>query len=640
MQVTPSASTYAPGDLASPPAADSARLFPDQPRDNAGAFADNGSGDNDLHDSQYPHADPAPASTSLFALTDHTPSTILTQMVLTQTKPLLVTPENAAGLGINLVHTKPLLITFEKEQCLKLSEPGVLNVQEANLLHPISRAARSAVKIAGSDDPTAGFASDFSRGVLGDKLQGVKTKGYEQSQDQNQVGKDGQQRGKPSSDWVKSLGLSEVDAKSLGRDGMSTDTRQWIAEPAGQPALTAGDFARMDRAGREAWALKGGAVEAFGTALESSLPDSMQSPGQWAESELGDRLVPGAFSHRLYDNVSIESELTRKLNLHADGTRLHKMAYVDPMGSVWGSARDIEITDSFESSVSPIQGTPNKYEGYDLGTAEGMKNFVVDVSLARALNMQLPDDMVATARTIASAYFGENGSLNQTARNILRTNDQILSDRFATNAGRIVTYQALNEKFGTNIDFSAVAQFEGGQMLKGYVPMSDGRVLGRSGVTIATGYDIGQMNKMQLKELGFAKDLEDRLRPYTSLTKTDAVDFLNNNPLSVTRAEAMQIDFAVKAMHLGAAIQAWNDSDPTENFADLTRAQQTVLFSRTFHQGVGMPATSVAQGFYSAALQGRWVQAETALRAYDVTAKWYKSRVGAEANLLLKERSK
>ena len=89
-----------------------------------------------------------------------------------------------------------------------------------------------------------------------------------------------------------------------------------------------------------------------------------------------------------------------------------------------------------------------------------------------------------------------------------------------------------------------------------------------------------------------------------------------------------------------ARIQAWNDSDPTENFADLTRAQQTVLFSRTFHQGVGMPATSVAQGFYSAALQGRWVQAETALRAYDVTAKWYKSRVGAEANLLLKERSK
>ncbi|WP_298213049.1 hypothetical protein [Acidovorax sp.] len=102
----------------------------------------------------------------------------------------------------------------------------------------------------------------------------------------------------------------------------------------------------------------------------------------------------------------------------------------------------------------------------------------------------------------------------------------------------------------------------------------------------------------------------------------------------------MQIDFAVKVKHLGAAIQSWNGSDPTENFADLTRAQQTVLFSRTFHQGTGMPATSVAQGFYSAALQGRWVQAETALRAYDVAPQWYKNRVGSEANLLLKERSK
>lgn len=46
MQVAPSASTYAPapGDLANPPAPGSARLFPDQPQDNASAFTDSGPG--------------------------------------------------------------------------------------------------------------------------------------------------------------------------------------------------------------------------------------------------------------------------------------------------------------------------------------------------------------------------------------------------------------------------------------------------------------------------------------------------------------------------------------------------------------------------------------------------------------------
>jgi hypothetical protein len=118
MQVAPSASTYAPapGDLASPPAPGGAWLFPDQPQDNAGAFADSGPGGfggQGQPDPQYPYADSTLASTSLFAPTDQTPSTTLALMVQAQTKPLLVTPENAAGLGIDFAHTKPLTVTPE-----------------------------------------------------------------------------------------------------------------------------------------------------------------------------------------------------------------------------------------------------------------------------------------------------------------------------------------------------------------------------------------------------------------------------------------------------------------------------------------------------------------------------------------------
>ncbi|WP_426305713.1 hypothetical protein ACN9MJ_24920 [Acidovorax facilis] len=119
MQVAPSASTYAPapGDLASPPAPGGAGLFPDQPQDHAGAFADSGPGGYAQPD---PQADPALASTSLFAPTDHTPSDTLALMVQAQTKPLLVTAENAADLGIDFAHTKPLLVTPENAAGLNL----------------------------------------------------------------------------------------------------------------------------------------------------------------------------------------------------------------------------------------------------------------------------------------------------------------------------------------------------------------------------------------------------------------------------------------------------------------------------------------------------------------------------------------
>ena len=125
MQVAPSASTYAPapGDLVSQPPAGSAHLFTDPYQDPTGAFADSspgGFGDTGSQAQPDPYADTALASTSLFAPTDHTPSTTLALMVQAQTKPLLVTPENAAGLGIDLVQTKPLLVTPENAAGLNL----------------------------------------------------------------------------------------------------------------------------------------------------------------------------------------------------------------------------------------------------------------------------------------------------------------------------------------------------------------------------------------------------------------------------------------------------------------------------------------------------------------------------------------
>jgi hypothetical protein len=313
----------------------------------------------------------------------------------------------------------------------------------------------------------------------------------------------------------------------------------------------------------------------------------------------------------------------------------------NPSGIDWQTALGGMPIPNASNSESPGSTAPNMYPDYDLGTKDGMRMFLDDVSWKRSAGESVSSDELNTAKTILSTYYGLDGSLNKALGAWDNLTGAQASDRFDMSTGRIIMYQALNEKFGTNIDFSALSRFEGGQQLNGYVPQKkNGEVLGNSGVTIATGFDIGQMNDNQLAKLGLPQGLTNKLSSYTELTKGDAVDALKDEPLSVTRGEAMKIDFAVKSLHLRSAIQSWNNSDSDVTFTDLTQAQQTVIFSRTFHQGIGMPNTLEAQNFYSAATQGNWQAAETALRNYPVSANWYKNRVGLEADLLLKERTR
>jgi hypothetical protein len=200
--------------------------------------------------------------------------------------------------------------------------------------------------------------------------------------------------------------------------------------------------------------------------------------------------------------------------------------------------------------------------------------------------------------------------------------------------------KAINDALGTRVDFAALGRFEGGQLLKGYILMSKGKVAGISGVTVCTGVDLGQQDEKWLDGLGLLADLQAKLRPYLGVRQQAAVDLLARTPLAVTLDEANALDGAVQKQFLVSTLQSWNANreDGTPGFTQLTQAQQTVLLSRTYHQGVEMPDTAVAQPFYKAALEGRWQDAEQALRNYNVTPDWYKNRVNQEADLLRKER--
>lgn len=134
----------------------------------------------------------------------------------------------------------------------------------------------------------------------------------------------------------------------------------------------------------------------------------------------------------------------------------------------------------------------------------------------------------------------------------------------------------------TKVNFAFISELEGGPVLTGYVPDPD---KSNSGVTIATGFDLGQRNEDDLvRLLPGQNDLIDKLVPYCGLKKQNAVARLNQLPLEITEEEAGCIDQAVKQRLLSQLQQRYN-SVAIQNFADLHPAMQTVIASVAFQYG-------------------------------------------------------
>jgi hypothetical protein len=201
-------------------------------------------------------------------------------------------------------------------------------------------------------------------------------------------------------------------------------------------------------------------------------------------------------------------------------------------------------------------------------------------------------------------------------------------------------YARLNGANGTNVNFAYLARWEGNQYLRGYVPFVDGVTAGRSGMTVATGFDVGQIAETELASYDLPAEAGMKLAPYAGLRFTGktraqvAAIVVKRGPVPIlTKAEADAADLVVHGKHLTAAIISWNGrrKSGVPAFRELPGPWQTALFSRTFHQGPGMPDSAVAQPFYSAATEGKWTEAVTALQNYNVSQDWYKLRVGQEA---------
>jgi hypothetical protein len=115
----------------------------------------------------------------------------------------------------------------------------------------------------------------------------------------------------------------------------------------------------------------------------------------------------------------------------------------------------------------------------------------------------------------------------------------------------------------------------------GYVPKA-----GRSGVTIASGVDLGQIDAKTLRRWGLADALVSQLAPYTKLTETAAEQFLAANPLVISGADVDLIDAAARADHIEKLAEDYDgDTGGEPAFAELPSEAQTVIASVAWQYG-------------------------------------------------------
>lgn len=178
------------------------------------------------------------------------------------------------------------------------------------------------------------------------------------------------------------------------------------------------------------------------------------------------------------------------------------------------------------------------------------------------------------------------------------------------------------------IDYAFIAAREGALKLDGYVP--DAR-FSRSGVTIATGFDLGQRRRADLLALGLPARLVDQLAAYLGVRRQEARQLLVDRPLRITMADALLINSAFKATFVARLARDYSASAFNRDavaFFDLPAEAQTTIASVAFQYG---DLATAAPRFWQAVCLQDWRKTVAELRAF---GDRYPTRRNMEADLL------
>ena len=200
-------------------------------------------------------------------------------------------------------------------------------------------------------------------------------------------------------------------------------------------------------------------------------------------------------------------------------------------------------------------------------------------------------------------------------------NDQ--SSIIQANESFEVKFAGLNN----NIDEEVLGLFEYGKDkgLKGLVPNNNGMVIGKSGVTIAMGYDLGSKTLNELEAMFPTNpDIINKLKPYLGLKGKAALDAVTTTPFTITENERETINKFVTKKTLKDIESAWikttknNKNAPTKSFKELPKEVATVIFSVAWQHGID---ATKKFNFWTQVTTGKWDDAIKNLRDWDGTGK-------------------
>lgn len=165
---------------------------------------------------------------------------------------------------------------------------------------------------------------------------------------------------------------------------------------------------------------------------------------------------------------------------------------------------------------------------------------------------------------------------------------------------------------------------------KGYVPKEENedRNAVMSGVTIASGFDLGQHDVNYLLKIELSPRLIEKLMPYMGLQGKEAKEMLEDVPLVLTEEEAREINKKVKHEKALKLVRRFN-ADSKLDFCNLDEKVQTVIMSVAFQYGNLRTRTP---RFWKRVINGRWIDAKYELQNFGDS---FPTRRNKEAKLLL-----
>ena len=181
---------------------------------------------------------------------------------------------------------------------------------------------------------------------------------------------------------------------------------------------------------------------------------------------------------------------------------------------------------------------------------------------------------------------------------------------------RHISLPYIDEERPAGVDWNFVEGREGVRRLDGYMPTdngkADGKVVGDSGVTVASGFDLGQHSPSDLKAMGLYQGLIDRLTPYMKpgLRREAAQKFLKDNPLAISDEEARMIDRRAQiksyddlAGRYNAATRNAYGPTGAPRFQDLPQGAQTAIADVAFQYG---SLAAQTPNFWRQVTSGQW----------------------------------